>query len=1096
MSIDMYHMDGPVEHWVRDSVRKFYEENIYPNLTEHQRVLLVPGAFGSDVNRRPNGSYICDRACYDKMCAKDAVDFYDWAKSDSRVVGITPWNWAGCASCTIDKDEIGTRDLPATRAAWFTIGDKIKLSAMIDNGLGVPPGLKTDDGDELSFEITPSSVNDPIKSKTVEISAVVGAPPSATWLLVETVAGPQFSGLPFWFPLDAHVSSVTVAWWSEYFDRNDLGHDPIDPKHASVGSLKGKFTVALSAWKGRNGTRLSTAKKTPVVHYDKSYTALRWNLTAAPRGAPGTVRLTLTPADSISETLAADAKQAAWFRYKYISTPPNGVAQFAEDPTIEQFLQPPHFDLTISLGGDVYFVGIFGVFSNGISGGHLQGAPGFVSQRAPLVQLTATGWGFQPLALIVPFANGTLPSLPDGFKGPRLVLPPIPGDARLALHPVEDETYSAVTMFTGGTISMRLFYPSDESKTGMCEGACLEAGIELELPTCITLQNFSKNFKYSVVTAPSQPEAVDVYRVRLQTPPNLHGWYYYEQRAVWLNPIISCTTPSSQTVRIRALLTEASEQLTTNWQELQVSVKAVPKPPKKLPRRLAPSLTWTSTFHFAPNETTEGMEASIGMFRNVGMTTIPQDGCRNLQPSAKPQSYYTPAQRKSKLWEGLQYGPQLSSFANSFNGIGMYKALMMTQDEMDAFNASQVMTSYGLSTDQIANELMLIKNALEFYNATHHIDTAYRGFFFLQDLNVTRQIIEYTVPDFLFVDTESTTPWQTWLTHVGLSKNAAARRQPGEADADLAYRIAKEFMTSYNQTVRDASNGATALGFFASSASQNRGFGTFPWSILRDLGQLAQPGWYGQRDRKNLLETVNQVAAEKRATGHGPGSNRIIPWLSTGTSGPISPTECFTELVHMFLNGAGGFSYYSDVDFHDMEYYLMINKVVTMVIPFEDLIIDGALADVSSATNCVVSAMGLRGEFLIGVTSLDGTKPAVFEFDSNSTGEHILTDLLNDKPVQSLPSGKLSFQSTLAQTTMYRFAPNADFNGDTNEYDEAVESRPQKIDEQARVQLKSDDSPPLAPPGFAAPAASMHPRHPPVPPPRTCTLQPVKKETQ
>jgi hypothetical protein len=93
MSVDMYHMDGPVDNWVRDNVREFYEQNIYPNLTEHQRVLLVPGAFGSDGNRHPNGSYICDRACYDRMCAKDAVDFYDWAKSDSRVVGITPWNW-------------------------------------------------------------------------------------------------------------------------------------------------------------------------------------------------------------------------------------------------------------------------------------------------------------------------------------------------------------------------------------------------------------------------------------------------------------------------------------------------------------------------------------------------------------------------------------------------------------------------------------------------------------------------------------------------------------------------------------------------------------------------------------------------------------------------------------------------------------------------------------------------------------------------------------------------------------------------------------------------------------------------------------------
>ena len=136
MSIDMYHFDGAVDNWVRDNVRKFYEDNIYPNLTKHQKVLLVPGAFGSRYNRHPNGSYICDRECYDKMCAKDSVDFYDWAKSDPRVVGITPWNWEGCSSpsCQIFGGgcEIGARDQPATRVAWFKIGDEIKKSRAAD----------------------------------------------------------------------------------------------------------------------------------------------------------------------------------------------------------------------------------------------------------------------------------------------------------------------------------------------------------------------------------------------------------------------------------------------------------------------------------------------------------------------------------------------------------------------------------------------------------------------------------------------------------------------------------------------------------------------------------------------------------------------------------------------------------------------------------------------------------------------------------------------------------------------------------------------------------------------------------------------------
>jgi hypothetical protein len=116
-----------------------------------------------------------------------------------------------------------------------------------------------------------------------------------------------------------------------------------------------------------------------------------------------------------------------------------------------------------------------------------------------------------------------------------------------------------------------------------------------------------------------------------------------------------------------------------NWQELQVSVVATPTPLANPPKRLAPSLTWAPTFHFAPNETAEGMEHSIRMFNNVGMTTIPQDGCRNLQPSVNPQSYYTLEQRAQlDFWKGLKYGPQISSFYQSFNGIGMCVAVSAT----------------------------------------------------------------------------------------------------------------------------------------------------------------------------------------------------------------------------------------------------------------------------------------------------------------------------------------------------------------------------------------------------------------------------------
>lgn len=50
MSIDAYHMDGPAPGWAQANVEPWYQRNIYPNLTKDQKVMLVPGAFGSNVN--------------------------------------------------------------------------------------------------------------------------------------------------------------------------------------------------------------------------------------------------------------------------------------------------------------------------------------------------------------------------------------------------------------------------------------------------------------------------------------------------------------------------------------------------------------------------------------------------------------------------------------------------------------------------------------------------------------------------------------------------------------------------------------------------------------------------------------------------------------------------------------------------------------------------------------------------------------------------------------------------------------------------------------------------------------------------------------
>jgi len=122
-SIDLYHHDGVVPNWVHDNVKAFYKKYIFPNLHPGQRIALVPGSFNSNLN--PN----CDTKCYDEMIGHDAVDFIDWALSDSRVAAVIPWNWNGCPGfdpCIHNKDELSTDTLPTAPQKWFDLAAKLR----------------------------------------------------------------------------------------------------------------------------------------------------------------------------------------------------------------------------------------------------------------------------------------------------------------------------------------------------------------------------------------------------------------------------------------------------------------------------------------------------------------------------------------------------------------------------------------------------------------------------------------------------------------------------------------------------------------------------------------------------------------------------------------------------------------------------------------------------------------------------------------------------------------------------------------------------------------------------------------------------------
>lgn len=123
LSVDKYHHDGKVDNWVRDHIKSFYNEHMFPMMTlPTQKVLLVPASFSSKLNSK------CDGSCYDELVTHDAKDYAAWAKTDSRIAAIIPWHWDGCEDnegCRKALDEIGTESLPHVIDEWKKLKSQV-----------------------------------------------------------------------------------------------------------------------------------------------------------------------------------------------------------------------------------------------------------------------------------------------------------------------------------------------------------------------------------------------------------------------------------------------------------------------------------------------------------------------------------------------------------------------------------------------------------------------------------------------------------------------------------------------------------------------------------------------------------------------------------------------------------------------------------------------------------------------------------------------------------------------------------------------------------------------------------------------------------
>lgn len=453
--------------------------------------------------------------------------------------------------------------------------------------------------------------------------------------------------------------------------------------------------------------------------------------------APGWVRITAQPTNA---TLARQAKLVTWtgFGPPLVSAP--GLPAFTLDEPLmgDQYTtrsQPNGTSALFSVSQPgVHFVGIYGAWNGRYGFDYPHPENGVRTYHSfPVVDDKKGGKAFQPLAIVVPWENGTLPTLPANFAGPVHTAKPIPGDWRLALR------VTKLTIFDGGTTALRCIhgpYPANGGKFAF-EVA------ELDAPKGLKIIWSGLAGPHNLTDVSAQPGGGSVpagyVRWRFNKPADSE-WTYLNE-AIELSFVVDKelegrTFPQ---VRIRGYTGGKNQQRSDNWQALAITVEAlVPVP--VLPKRLHTSYCWSGSHQFVDDAT----HSSVATWKALGFNTVPTDGASySTQGSAGGTGgLLPPANRTGKDWADMRYGIMGSPFGtDGFSappfGLGCFKALKSPPAAArsagtDGFN----FTAVGLTAAKEAVERSKWAAALDFFALTGEMDLAYDGWFRKNDMAI------------------------------------------------------------------------------------------------------------------------------------------------------------------------------------------------------------------------------------------------------------------------------------------------------------------------------------------------------------------------
>ena len=640
-------------------------------------------------------------------------------------------------------------------------------------------------------------------------------------------------------------------------------------------NFKGTVKVKAEAWSARRLPQNDTAgrklgeSQLLHVHFDYSLTAASFDNFSVTATGPGEGDVEFFPTDSDAATIKLATQLGGYFFVRVwpcvesatnqcppTSTYPGGVAAHTKarargmpifkadsfDGQQEQTASPK-FRVAWSQPGTYYF---------GLSAWSGETCHNVVQTPMDGVHTAAypqVEGVFQPVAIIVPFENGTAIPVPKGFRGPTFTLPKIVGNKRVAL------SKRHLTFFNGAHwyLPTELPISSAPSQCGYGCVAAPPAAVDVELPHGVALDNASGTVHPLPLHAASALHAATHSRVRILCN---------ETSCSTALPLGVLVTPDvvGQTLQVgfRALDQEHLNDTNTDvdsW--VHVSVHMAAQPNVKLPKILSTSLTYGLSLAKWPADTSHGV-SPLDTYRRLGLNTVSDRAWRNVSNRTGWQAL------------GLKFGPQVGC---------PYSIPTMSVAAANATNISTLCP--GISADQIELEREKIVAAARFYSTasvndpttSSGNDIGFDGC--ARKLALTKfQASELagSLPDVLFYDWEGWSDMEHWIANVQNSENAQRQRLPGETQADLAYRMATSWLSDLINATKAASP-HTATSMFGGWAADNKGccsgskLGIFDWRALRKNNVYSNPGWYA--GQKNLRLLAAHVRREKEAVGPG-----------------------------------------------------------------------------------------------------------------------------------------------------------------------------------------------------------------------------------